>query len=47
MNNGCENDAFAFMKHGKCLELTSNEPKAELNSYVERTSTLKSADGDD
>ena len=29
---GCEHDAFAFMKEGgKCVELTSNEPKAEVN----------------
>lgn len=42
---GCTKDAFAFMKEGgKCLELTSDEPKSELNDYVERASTIKSGD---
>ena len=42
---GCEKDAFGFMKEGsKCLELTSDEPKAELNSYVEKASTISKGD---
>lgn len=43
---GCENDSFGFMKEGgKCLELTSDEPQAELNEFVERASTVKSSEG--
>lgn len=42
---GCEKDAFGFMKEGpKCVELTSDEPKAEVNSYVERASSIKKGD---
>ena len=42
---GCEKDAFGFMHEGsKCLELTSDEPKGELNAYVERTSQIKTGE---
>ena len=30
---------------GKCLEITSDEPQAELNEAVERATTVKSAEG--
>lgn len=44
-SNGCEHDAFAFMKQGsKCLELTSDEPKGDVNLYVERSSQIKTGD---
>ena len=44
-SNGCSSDAFAFMKEGpECKELTSSEPQAEVNDYVERTSPVRSSD---
>ena len=43
--SGCEKDSFGFMKQGsKCLELTSDEPQAELNDFVERASQVKGED---
>lgn len=42
--NGCEHDAFAFMKEGGCKELTSDEPKGDVDTYVERPSQSKSGD---
>ena len=40
---GCTNEAFAYMKEGSaCKELTSDEPKAEFNEYVERIGKVKS-----
>ncbi len=43
--DGCEKDAFAFMKDGgKCVEMTSDEPKAELNEFVERASSIKTGE---
>ena len=42
---GCEKDAFAFMKAGsKCVELSSNEPKGEVNSFIERAVQVKGSD---
>mmetsp|Transcript_11574 Transcript_11574/g.13794 ORF Transcript_11574/g.13794 Transcript_11574/m.13794 type:complete len:94 (+) Transcript_11574:426-707(+) len=39
---GCSKDTFAYMKNvAQCKELTSDEPKAEINSYVERASSIK------
>jgi len=42
-NEGCKNDAFAYMHDGStCKALTSDEPGAEFNEYVERPSTIES-----
>lgn len=36
---GCSHDTFAYMKEGSaCKELTSDEPKAEIDLFVERAS---------
>ena len=42
---GCEHDAFGFMKEGgKCLEITSDEPQAEFDYFIDREVKVNVAD---
>ena len=46
-SQGCEHESFAFMKEGsQCKALTSDEPRAEVNDVIERTSTITKSGGD-
>lgn len=47
-SSGCAKEAFAFVRSGShCEELTSNEPVAEVNTYIDRSSSTKPGETQD